>query len=527
MRCPVSRSRAALLVAVASLGAVASACSTSTAVPGTHATTSAPAGHTSTSPSSATTTQSTLPPVTKLSWHPCAEKFLCASLVVPVSYSEPSDGTLKVAVVELPASQDPSKARDVVMNPGGPGGSGIQFLEHTYSQFPVSLRQQFNLVSFDPRGVGSSDPIQCESAASLRAWLGLSPAPTTTAQVTTLIAQVKAFDAACATKMPKDVLANLSTAVVADDMDRLRAAVGEAKLDYLGFSYGTYLGALYAQAFPSHVGAFVLDGALDPSLSATANSEQQAAAFEVDLHDFFAWCPTNATCNSELASGAAATYTEVMNTLATGGTLSADLIPALGGRQTVDYGLALEGVISSLYSTNDWLYLAQGLAAANAGDGSLLAALAYNLAGFQTNGTVSNLISANLAVNCLDRPSLPVSTYPSLARQFAKTAPDFGPAEAWGQLPCNYWPVPPTGRPAPLHISQSLPVLVVGSTHDPATPYAWAVALTHQIPGAVLLTRTGDGHTGYFFSACVRNWVDGFFLTGTRPPKGTVCASGT
>jgi len=444
-----------------------------------------------------------------------------------VSYSDPSDGTLKVAVVELPATVDPAKARDLVMNPGGPGASGVQFLEGSSAQFPAALRQQFNLVSFDPRGIGASDPLQCESPAALRAWVGLNPAPTTAGQISQAVSQVKAFDAACASKQPKDVLANLSTTVVADDMDRLREALGQAKLDYLGFSYGTYLGALYAEAFPAHVGALVLDGAVDPLLGAATLDQQQADSFEVDLHDFFAWCPTNAACNSQLPAGAAATYTQVMSRLAAGEVLTANLNAALGGAQTVDYGVGLEGVISSLYSTSQWPYLAVGLRAASTGDGSYLAAFAYSLAGFQSNGTVSNLISANVAFQCLDRPSPPVSQYPALARQLAKTAPDFGAAEAWSTLPCAYWPVPTTGKAAPLQISRPLPVIVVGSTHDPATPYSWAVALTHQIPGAVLLTRDGDGHTGYFFSACVRTWVDGFLATGKRPPKGTVCASGT
>jgi pimeloyl-ACP methyl ester carboxylesterase len=433
---------------------------------------------------------------------------------------------LKLAVVELPATGDPATARDLVMNPGGPGASGVQFVEQAYSQFPASLRQEFNLVSFDPRGIGASDPLQCESPAGLRAWIGLNPAPTTTSQISELVAQVKAFDAACAAKLPKAVLANLSTAVVAQDMDRLRVALGQAKLDYLGFSYGTYLGALYAEAFPTHVGALVLDGAVDPLLGATALDQQQSESFEVDLHDFFAWCPTNATCNAELPAGADATYNGVMSKLEAGDNLTAYLNSALGGQQTVDYGVGLEGVIASLYSTSQWPDLAEGLHAAATGDGSYLAAFAFSLAGFQSNGTVSNLISSNTAFQCLDRPSPPVSEYTSLAEQLAKTAPDFGAAEAWSTLPCAYWPVPTTGRAGPLHISQSLPVIVVGSTHDPATPYAWAVALTHQIPGAVLLTRTGDGHTGYFFSSCVRTWVDDFFSTGRLPPKGTVCASG-
>jgi pimeloyl-ACP methyl ester carboxylesterase len=467
-----------------------------------------------------------LPLVSRLAWHACDADFRCSTLVVPVSYSDPADGTLALAVIELPTTGNPATARDLVMNPGGPGASGVQFLLQAATAFPAALRQAFNLVSFDPRGIGGSDPVECVSPPELRRWVGLDPAPATRTEIVAAIAAVRAFDSACARRVPRDVLVNLSTAVTARDLDRLRAALGAPRLDYLGFSYGTYLGALYAQAFPTHVGNMALDGAVDPALSEAATEQQQADAFEVDLHDFFAWCPTNTACRSELAKGAAATYDEVMSSLEAGHTLTADLPAALGGEQQTNYGVALTGVVSSLYSTNQWPSLAEALwAAAGSGNGSDLATLAYNYSGFAANGTVENLVSANLAIACLDRPSPPISGDALLARTFATTAPDFGPAEAWGSLPCNYWPVPPTGKAAPVHLAAPIPILIVGSTHDPATPYAWARALTNQLSGAELLTRDGDGHTGYFSSACVQNWVDRYLVTGLRPPQGSVCAS--
>jgi pimeloyl-ACP methyl ester carboxylesterase len=515
------RGRAVALALTASLAVVASSCAAGSAAGGTSTTSTTP------TTSVASGSGGSLPVSTKLSWHSCDTTFRCSTLIVPVSYSVPADGTLALAVVELPATGDPSTARDLVLNPGGPGASGVQFLEASASAFPAALRREFNLVSFDPRGIGGSDPVVCASPAELRAFIALDPDPSTPSEIATTIAAVKAFDAACAQSVPRDVLADLSTAVTARDMDRLRAALGESKLDYLGFSYGTYLGALYAQAFPGRVGNMVLDGAVDPALSEVATEQQQGLAFEVDLHDFFAWCPTNTRCASELPTGAAATYHEVMGPLQAGQTLNADIVAALGGDQQINYGVALTGVISSLYSTNDWPYLAEALAEAASGEGTLLAALAYQYAGFNINGTVENLLSADVAISCLDRPAPPVSSYPSLARLFAKTAPDFGAAEAWGTLECNYWPVPATGRAAPVHLPESIPILVVGSTHDPATPYAWAQALTSQLEGAQLLTRDGDGHTGYFSSTCVQAWVDRYLRTGLRPPKGTVCASGT
>jgi len=461
-----------------------------------------------------------------LVWHSCGS-FRCSTLTVPVSYEEPGEGTLGLAVIELPAASGAASAPDLVLNPGGPGESGVQFLQSAFSEFPAALKGRFNLVSFDPRGVGASDPVECTTPAGLRRWLALDPAPVTPPQVAEVIAAVKVFDAGCAAHVPRDVLASLSTATTARDMDALRAALGQKKLDYLGFSYGTYLGALYAQAFPGHVGKMVLDGAVDPALSSSTLDIEQADAFELDLHDFFAWCPTNASCAGELPGGAKDAYSALVRRLKGGATLTADLTAALGGVQQADYAVVLTGVISSLYTTSYWPYLAQGLAEAATGNGSVLTELAYSYAGFNANGTAGNILSAELAVSCLDRPVPPVTDYEALARRFARTAPDFGPAEAWGSIACNYWPVPPSGKAGAIHLAEPLPILVVGSTHDPATPYAWAEALTGQLKGSDLLTRTGDGHTGYFSSTCVQTWVDAYLATGARPPVGTVCSSAT
>lgn len=460
--------------------------------------------------------------VSRLVWYRCG-RFRCSRLAVPISYAQPAKGTLQLAVIELPATHGAKSARSIVINPGGPGESGVQFLKETAADFPATLRASFNLVSFDPRGVGQSDPVECTTPSGLRRWLQLDPAPSTPTQIAAVVAATKAFDQGCGSAVPRDVLASLSTAVTARDLDRLRQALGQSKLDYLGFSYGTYLGALYAQEFPGEVGVMVLDGAVDPALSTAAMELQQANGFEGDLHDFFAWCSKDATCSNDLPGGARAAYRQVMRRLEAGGRLTAAMTPALGGTQRIGYAVALTGVIASLYTTTDWPYLAQGLAAAKTGNGSELAALAYEYAGFGPSGTASNLVSANLAVTCLDRPVPPLAQYRALAAEFARSAPDFGPAEAWSSLPCDFWPVPATGKPGAIHLSRPLRILVVGSTHDPATPYAWARALVHQLKGSELLTRDGDGHTGYLSSQCVQGWVDSYFESGSPPPRATVC----
>jgi pimeloyl-ACP methyl ester carboxylesterase len=414
------------------------------------------------------------------------------------------------------------------MNPGGPGGSGVDFLEQSASSFPASLRADFNLVSFDPRGVSRSDPVNCVSPAGIRALLSVNPTPVGSTQISQVVAATKAFASACASNTSHLLLENMSTVDVAIDMDELRIALGEPKLNYLGFSYGTYLGATYAQLFPTHIRAMVLDGALNPDLTTDQLDLQQAESFQVDLQDFFAWCNGNTTCHNELPGNPSSDYHQLISFLQGGQTLPSELQPQFGGNQTVDYGVAITGVLASLYSQSDWPQLGQALQEAIGGNASDLDAIALSYAGFQPNGSVENIEESNAAVNCLDHTApTQISQYVQLAQQFAAVAPDFGALEAWSPLTCAYWPVAATRSPAPIHAPGAPPIVVVGTTHDPATPYAWAQALASQLDSGMLLTRDGDGHTAYFSSNCIQNWVDSYLETLTTPPKGTVCQSNT
>lgn len=470
--------------------------------------------------------------VSPLRWHACDVRFRCATLAVPVSYRQFDLGTLHLAVVSLPATG--RSEGDLVLNPGGPGASGVSFLEGSWQSFPASLRDHETLVSFDPRGVGASDPVTCVTPAGMRAWLAVDPSPSTPAQVAQVVAATKAFVAGCVQRSPKGLLAHLSTLDTARDMDRLRAALGERQLTYLGFSYGTYLGSLFAEHFPHRVRAMVLDGALDPALGVVALDRAQAAGFQGDLESFFRWCDANASCalspkaagGVPVAGGAGAAYNRLVTELSSGASIPGTLQPAYGGNVEVDLGTAETGVASALYTTSTWPLLATAISDALQGNASLLAALAYSYAGLQQDGQYQNILEAFVAISCLDRPAPHrLTTYESLARSFAQAAPDFGASEAWGTLPCAYWPVPPQGKPAPIHAPGAPTILVVGSTGDPATPYAWAVALAHQLDHARLLTRVGEGHTGYFASSCVRSWVDRYVQTLSLPPPGTVCQS--
>lgn len=464
---------------------------------------------------------------TTLRFAPCAghPAFRCATLAVPLSYAHPSGPTIGLAVAELPAT-GPHPVGDLVMNPGGPGASGVEFLEQQGTSFPAALRRSFNLVSFDPRGIGASDPVRCVGPAGIRRLLAVNPAPVDAAQVRQVVAATKAFIAACLAHTPRQLLENVSTDATARDLDRLRAALGQSKLDYLGFSYGTYLGERYAADFPHRVRAMVLDGVVDPAMSAAATDLVQAEGFEQDLHDFFAWCPTDRACRGELPGGAKAAYDTLFARLAAGGSVPAYLKPVYGGTQQVDLGVAETALAAALYSTSDWTYLAQGIAGALQGNASLLAALAYNYAGLQPDGSYANLVAANAAINCVDRPGpRSLAAIEQLSRTMAKAAPDFGATIAWSSLTCAYWPIPPQGTVGPIRAQGTPTILVVGSTGDPATPYRQAVAVAHELAHAVLLTRTGPGHTAYFSSACVRAKVDTYLTTLRTPRPGTVCPS--
>ena len=458
-----------------------------------------------------------------LSWHSCDGDFECSSLKVPISYKRAGAGSLQIAVVRLPATNK-HPIGDLVLNPGGPGGSGVDFLEQDAASFPAEIRSRFDLVSFDPRGVDRSDPVQCVSAAQTRQLMQLDPSPVSNEQINQVVSATKAFVAGCVAHTSRSVLANVGTATTVQDLDRLRAALGQNRLDYFGLSYGTYIGELYAQRFPTRVGEMVLDGAIDPSLSTTTAEIEQAVGFETDLHDFFTWCDHDASCAAELPGGASLAFGRLFTSFNNGSTVQADLKTNFGGVQPVGLGMGEIGVAGALYTPRTWPELGQAISEALRGNGNILAELAYEYEGVQPNGQFSNAQAANVAINCLDLPApTSLSTYRALAARFGTEAPQFGASEAWGTLPCAYWPFPATGHPQSISAPKAATILVIGSTDDPATPYAWAKSIAKQLKHAVLLTRSGAGHTGYFLSTCIQTWTDRYLLNSSLPPANTIC----
>jgi pimeloyl-ACP methyl ester carboxylesterase len=283
----------------------------------------------------------------------------------------------------------------------------------------------------------------------------------------------------------------------------------------MGQSYGTLLGATYAEMYPTHVRAMVLDSAINPALSFSQMTLAQAEGFEGVLNSFFAWCASTSTCPWATTSDPTGAVLALL--------AQSRIKPAPAGNgRTAGPGEIYNALLEGLYSQSSWPTLGNALAADAAGNGGPIVTLSnnYNADG-STNGS-----DAGEAIDCLDHPaSKDLASYAALATRYGVAAPIFGPFLAWGEPACAVWPVAPTRQPAPVHAPGSPTILVVGTTHDPATPYAWAVSLAQQFPHGVLLTRDGSDHVSYFYSACVRSYVQTYLVGGGAPPPGTVCTS--
>ena len=476
---------------------------------------------TTTTTTPAATTIPPLPTPQPVSWKACdgndgPQDFQCATLQVPLNYADPTGAKIGIALDRHQATG--AKIGSLLTNPGGPGASGIDSLPYIVSLMPDSLLARFDVIGFDPRGVDRSDPVRCETGPQLDQWIHLNPAPTTEAGFEQLVAGAKTFAQGCEARSAA-LLPYVGTVNAARDMDEIRAAVGDPKLNYLGFSYGTYLGAIYAQMFPTHIRAMVLDGALNPALDPVTSDIDQAAAFDKELGDFFNYCSTSTICAWTPGGSLLAAY----NALEAKVTAHPLLVPDTGGR-SVGPGEFFYGVADELYDSASWPDLASALASAESGDGSLLLQASDDYTMRMADGAYSNELEANNAISCVDQPwPTSLATLQADAVLAKQKAPEFGVADLYGGLPCTMWPVPPTSQPMAVTAAGSPPIVVVGSTGDPATPYADAQALASQLQHGVLLTRVGDGHTGYSFSQCIRDNVDAYLLTLKVPAVGTSC----
>ncbi|HET7311059.1 MAG TPA: alpha/beta hydrolase [Mycobacteriales bacterium] len=449
-----------------------------------------------------------------LDWSGCGSGFSCAKLLVPVDYSQPDGATMRVAVVRKPASGTREGA--LIINPGGPGASGIAYARGSASTFSA-VTTHFDLVSFDPRGVGQSRPIRCVTSAQLDAFIHVDPTPDNAREHAALVDASRNFAADCFARN-HDYLSHVGTIDAARDMDVLRAALGDAKLTYYGASYGTYLGAKYAQLFPHRIRAMVLDGALDPSQPTVAENRVQAVGFETDLRDFLAHCANSGSCSLGSTPAAAEKGLDDLSA-------RIDQHPLAVGSRSLGPGEFFEGLALGLYSPTYWAPLEAALRQAQSGSGAYLLQFSDALTDRNADGSYDNLVESNLAINCIDRPSpRNVGAFDAAARSFAKASPHFGTAIAYGSLPCAFWHVPPVEQAHAVAAPGAPPIVVIGTTRDPATPYVWAQALAHQLSSGVLVTYNGDGHTAYARgNSCISTAVDRYLNDAVAPRDGLRC----
>lgn len=506
----------ATVVAVAAL--VAAACSTSndTADPTTTrqgltttSTSEPPVSTTSTTPA---TTSTTTPGDAELDWSPCDDGYECAELEVPVDYDAATGDTLSLALARRPATGPGARIGSLLMNPGGPGGSAVEFVEG--SPLPVELTQRFDIVGFDPRGVGRSDPLDCRTHLQ-----GIYDVDPTIEDATDQKAYVDAsqeFVDECA-ETYADLLPHLGTVNVAKDMDRIRAALGDEKLSYIGYSYGTSIGEQYARLFPTKVRAMVLDGVVDPSLTGLEGAAGQAKGFTRALDAFIAQCDED-DCGLPGPAG------EVIDQVIADSEMAP--IPARRADRPATPGVVSLALSQALYSETLWPELARALTQARNGNASGLVSLADRYLQRNPDGSYPNGFEIYFAVSCLDSawPKDPKAVFDS-AKLLGTLYPRVGEALVNDYVRCALWP----GEPQPLEpVSDAVkglpPVVVISTTGDPATPYESGLKVVDQIPGAVLITNQGQGHTIFAQGKpCIDNAVTTYLVSLEPPENGLTC----
>lgn len=456
----------------------------------------------------------------KLDWKSCDEGE-CAKLRVPIDYAKPNGPTIEVAVNRQKAKG--TKKGSLVVNPGGPGGSGVDYAAAADRIVGSSVRDSYDVVGFDPRGVQRSAAITCVDDAKLDDVLGEDPSPDDKAEEQQLLASDKSFADACK-KNAGPLLGHVSTEEAAKDMDVLRAALGEKKLTYLGKSYGTFLGATYADLFPKNVGRMVLDGVLPPDLTMSEMNAGQAKGFETALDSYLAYCAQASDCplgtDTTQAKKKLQTFLDGLDTT---------VVRAKGDSRIdrLTEGWAVNGLAAGLYDQSSWPGLTAALRSALKGDGTSLLGAGKQYAERNDDGTYnSNIMQVINAVTCLDRPAPTggAATYEKESAELAKTSPTWGRMLGWAGAVCADWPVKATGKPHEIKASGSAPIVVVGTTRDPATPYEWSVRLEKQLENGRLVSYDGDGHTAYGRgSTCVDSAIDSYLVDGKNLPEKTTC----
>lgn len=480
------------------------------------------------------TSPSSSPSVSPAEWSDCGElgsgitgartngfDITCTKLPAPVDYAKPDGGQTSIFVVRLHWRQQQSNQRvgSLVFNPGGPGVSGVTLAVSYASIVPDDILNHFDFVSFDPRGIGLSNPLVCATDRQKDQWAALDPDVRTARGRTTARATATALAQGCVKKAGTAALAQYNTEVSARDLDRVRQAVGDDKLTYLGFSYGTMLGAQYAHLFPDKVRAAVLDGPVDPTLDTVRWAQSQANGFETEYRRFGAWCTTQPGCRSladvQVTTAALIRQLDRTPLRVSSGTTA----------RSVTGGIVTTAALYAMYDKNLWQRLASALLAARNNDGTGLLSLADDYNERDSSGHFTNVLETFTAYTCNDDGVRPTDAQiTAKANEWARKYPVFGLSFAASLYSCTGWP--------DRHSSLALPsattapaILVIGTTHDPATPFTGAAALAHALGSGVVLTAQGDGHTAYPGTPCIRTKVDGYLISLTVPDELSCPAS--
>ncbi|MFF3290818.1 alpha/beta hydrolase [Streptomyces sp. NPDC003023] len=445
---------------------------------------------------------------------PPGSRWRCATLEAPLDYRDPSGETIGIALIRSEATGPGKRIGSLLFNFGGPGGSGVAALPVAAEGYG-SLHSRYDLVGFDPRGVAESSAVVCRGDRETEKSLSLDATPDTPAEEKSYMDDAASFGRGCAERSGR-VVPHVGTTNAARDMDLVRHVLGDEKLHYLGFSYGTELGGVYAHLFPRNVGRLVLDAVVDPSADYAGHSRNQARGFQRALENYFESRGIGADDGTE----------RVVKLLER---LDGKPLPTDDGRRLTE-GLALTGIIQQLYSQDSWKYLTQALDAAEQGDGSglLMTADMYN--DRDDNGGYGTDSHSQRAISCADVKGrvTPDEVRSRHLAEFTNVSPVFGPYLAWDLAGwCAEWPVSGEWETPEVSAAGAAPILVIGTTGDPATPYEGARKMADELGRGVgiLVTNEGEGHGAYGTGVCVTGLVDDYLLEGKVPRDGQTCSS--
>ena len=451
----------------------------------------------------------------QISWEACDTGFECSEVAVPLDHLNPDGQVFELALIRKTGTQD---LPPLLINPGGPGASGVAYVRDSFESLGTEkLRSDFQLIGFDPRGVGESAPVICSDLdLKDQVYYEESGFPLGSEQDLEVSKDLLERFAASCQESGFDV-SYFNTQQAARDMDVIRSALGVEKLNYLGFSYGTELGATYIALFPERVGRFVLDGAVDPTLSSGESTVSQVEGFDKAFRTYLADCLAQASCPfAGTVDDALKRVDELLSDLQT---------TKLASQYDREVGLtvALYGIFAALYSQASWTYLTQAFEEAFQGDGSTLLLLAdfYNDKD-PDGGYLSNINEANTAINCADERVAPEDF--AMVKQAALDASQvFGKYFAYPELGCLGWPEGKSMVEIDYTVGLEVGPLVIGTTGDPATPYQQAVSLAKLLNGATLLTFQGEGHTAYGSDTCVNDYVENYLLGENLGSAELIC----